>query len=183
MQNAKVRRRRAMGPLTLRTAPGNRCRGLLQAGHLTFPAAIGRSGTSIFKREGDGCTPVAAMPVLAGYRRAGRVSFATSPLALRAIRPTDLWCDAPWHAAYNRPVQAPFSARHEKMARKDGLYDLCLVLDWNISSRKRFAGSAIFFHLCHADFRPTEGCIAIPLRTMLRLLPLIRKGTVLRVLK
>jgi L,D-peptidoglycan transpeptidase YkuD (ErfK/YbiS/YcfS/YnhG family) len=93
-----------------------------------------------------------------------------------------LWCDQPGDANYNRPVKAPFSKSHEKMKRDDGLYDVCLVMDWNISSRARNRGSAIFFHLIRPGYKPTEGCIAIHPRDMNRILPYLRKGTVVRVL-
>lgn len=169
--------------ITVRTAPGNRSRGLLQAGHLVFRAALGKSGTTVFKREGDGGTPVARMKILRGFRRSRRVRFAPSVLPLSPIGKDDLWCDQPGHAAYNRPVKAPFGFGHEVMTRQDGLYDICLVLDWNIRSRKRYAGSAIFFHLNHPGYMPTAGCISISRRDMLRLLPFIGKGTVLRVMK
>lgn len=174
----------AAGPvLVVRRAPRNGCRAILQLGHLAFPAAIGRGGLSVFKREGDGATPVARMQILHGYRRMDRIRQARSPLVLRNSRKSDLWCDASGHPAYNRAVQAPFSASHEEMRRADHLYDLCIVLDWNISSRKRHAGSAIFFHLIDGDYTPTAGCVALSARDMIRLLPHLRKGTVLKVLK
>jgi L,D-peptidoglycan transpeptidase YkuD (ErfK/YbiS/YcfS/YnhG family) len=93
-----------------------------------------------------------------------------------------LWCDQPNHPAYNRLVKAPFRASHEEMRRDDGLYDICLVLDWNITSRKRNGGSAIFFHLIKPGYQPTAGCIAVSLRDMKRLIGFLRKGTVVRVL-
>jgi L,D-peptidoglycan transpeptidase YkuD (ErfK/YbiS/YcfS/YnhG family) len=68
------------------------------------------------------------------------------------------------------------------MHRADGLYDICLVLDWNITARRRHAGSAIFFHLTRPGYKPTEGCIAVSRRDMLRILPHLRPGTVVRVL-
>lgn len=176
----KVGKRRV---LVLRTAPGNRSRGILSVGPLSMPAAIGRSGTTAFKREGDGGTPVADMKLLHGYVRTDRIRHALSPLRLRATRAGDLWCDEPRHASYNRPVKAPFGASHEEMMRNDRLYDICLVLDWNLTHRRRHGGSAIFFHLAHADYSPTEGCIALKPRDMLRILPLLRKGTILKVIK
>lgn len=169
--------------LVLRTAPGNRSRAILRVGPLSLPAVIGRSGTTAFKREGDGGTPVAEMKLIDGYIRADRIRLAASPLRLRATRAGDLWCDEPRHACYNRPVRGPLKASHEKMMRSDALYDVCLVLDWNLTRRKRNGGSAIFFHLAHNDYSPTEGCIALKPRDMLRILPLLRKGTVLKVVK
>ena len=68
------------------------------------------------------------------------------------------------------------------LPRKDGLYDVCLVMDWNINSRQRNRGSAIFFHLIRPGDGPTEGCIAVSLPAMRRLLPHMRKGTRIKVL-
>jgi len=56
------------------------------------------------------------------------------------------------------------------------------VLDWNVTSRARNRGSAIFFHLIRPGYEPTAGCVAISARDMRRILPYLRKGTILRVL-
>lgn len=169
--------------ITVRPAPGDPRRAIVQAGHLSFPAALGRSGRTSRKREGDGATPIARMPLLYGYFRSDRVKGGLrSGLPLKPIRPSMLWCDAPTDASYNRPVRAPFARSHEKLKREDHLYDICLVMDWNISARKRHRGSAIFFHLASPGFTPTEGCVAIRRRDMQRLIPHLGRGTVVRVL-
>jgi L,D-peptidoglycan transpeptidase YkuD (ErfK/YbiS/YcfS/YnhG family) len=93
-----------------------------------------------------------------------------------------LWCDAPGHALYNRPARSPLAASHERMMREDHLYDICLVMDWNVVSRRQGRGSAIFFHLARPGLAPTEGCIAIRLADMRRLLALVKKGTMVRAL-
>ncbi len=154
----------------------------MQVGPLRIPAAIGRAGRTSRKREGDGGTPIAAMPLLSGFLRADRVALPKTALPMRRIRPFMLWCDEPGHPSYNRLVRAPFRPSHEEMRRKDGLYDICLVLDWNVTSRRRNAGSAIFFHLIRPGYEPTAGCIAVARRDMLRILPHMRRGTVVRVL-
>ena len=79
-------------------------------------------------------------------------------------------------------MKAPFKPSHEEMQRADELYDICLVLDWNITSRKRHGGSAIFFHLIRPGYQPTAGCVAVHPRDMKRLLPFLRKGTLVRVM-
>lgn len=168
--------------IVVRPAPGRKSRAIVQVGPLRIPAAIGRSGRSAGKREGDGATPVAAMAILSGYLRGDRLSRPKTPLPLRPITKSMLWCDAPAHPSYNRPVRAPFPQSCEEMFRKDGLYDICLVLDWNVLSRRRNRGSAIFFHLIRPGYEPTEGCIAVSRRDMLRILPHLRRGTVVRVL-
>ena len=168
--------------ILVRPAPGNPRQAVVQAGRLTFHAALGRSGRTSGKREGDGATPIASMRLLYGYYRRDRLIIPDTALRMIPIRKSMLWCDAPDDANYNRPISAPFGESHESMLRSDHLYDICLVMDWNISSRKRNRGSAIFFHLAKPGYQPTEGCVAIKRRDMLRLLPLIGPETIVRVL-
>ncbi|TNM61020.1 L,D-transpeptidase family protein [Aliirhizobium smilacinae] len=167
--------------ITVRTAPRSRQRAIVSFKGITFQAAIGRSGVSAFKREGDGATPIASMRLLNGFVRGERIRLPQTPLSMRRIGRDMLWCDEPKHAAYNRLVKSPFRPSHEEMMRADGLYDVCLVLDWNITSRKRHGGSAIFFHLIKPGYQPTAGCIAVSPRDMKRLLPHLRKGTMVKV--
>ncbi|MFB9949775.1 L,D-transpeptidase [Rhizobium puerariae] len=167
--------------ITVRTAPRDRRQGIVSFGGITVRAALGRSGTSAFKREGDGATPVAAMPVLYGFVRGERVRLPPTALPIRRIRKDMLWCDQPEHPAYNRLVRAPFRPSHEEMMRADGLYDICIVLDWNIRSRRRHGGSAIFFHLIKPGYQPTAGCIAVSLRDMLQLIRFLRAGMVFKI--
>ncbi|WP_064696599.1 L,D-transpeptidase family protein [Rhizobium aegyptiacum] len=168
--------------IVVRPAPGKKSRAIVRFGAITVPAAIGRSGRTIMKREGDGATPIASMRLISGFRRGERNGHLSTALSLRRIRADMLWCDQPGNANYNRLVRAPFGASHEEMQRSDGLYDICLVMDWNISSRARNRGSAIFFHLIRSGYEPTAGCVAVSLSDMRRLLPHLRKGTIVRVL-
>ncbi len=173
---------RGLGEIIIRLAPGKRSQAILQAGPLRFRAAIGRSGITACKREGDGATPRAAMRLLYGYTRGDHVRLPPTALAMRRIRPDMLWCDAPASPSYNRPVRAPFAASHEKLNRDDDLYDVCIVIDWNVASRRRGAGSAIFFHLAKPGYAPTEGCVALSFADMRRLLPHLGHHTRIRVL-
>ena len=111
------------------------------------------------------------------YFRPDRRRAGIGPVQLPAapIRADLGWCDAPDDANYNRPVRLPFSPSHETMLREDRLYDVCVVLDWNIRPRRRGGGSAIFLHIARPGMKPTEGCIAVSPRTMARLLPLLTR--------
>ena len=131
-------------------------------GGVVLPCALGRSGISARKREGDGATPRAALAVLRGYARFDR-NWQRGPFWTR-IDPRLGWCDAPLSPCYNRPVRLPFVTSHETMTREDALYDRVIVLDWNLSCRARGRGSAIFLHqarLTGGAAGPTEGCIAL----------------------
>ncbi len=156
----------------------------MQAGDRVFACALGRGGISAVKREGDGATPLAEMRILEGYFRDDRFAGARrTRLAMTPIGVDLGWCEVPDDRNYNRPVRLPYPVSHEYMRRPDRLYDACLVLDWNISPRRRGRGSAIFFHLARPDFTPTQGCVAVSARTMARLLPLLSNRTVLRVVR
>ncbi len=174
------------GPIrlvTVRTRPGHRSQGLLAAGGAVFPCALGRGGISSNKREGDGATPLGEMRILSGYFRADHVAARATRLPMTPI-PGDLgWCEVPDDRNYNRPVRIPYGASHERMRRDDRLYDVCIVLDWNIQPRRRGRGSAIFFHLARPGFTPTQGCVAVTLPVMKRLLPRLSAKTVLKVVR
>lgn len=121
------------------------------------------------------------MPVLGGFQRGEQRRMIVSQVSLRRVGRRDGWCDAPTHAAYNRPVRLPFGFSHETLTRSDSLYDVALILDWNVSRRARGAGSAIFLHVARDGFPPTEGCIALRRGDLQRLLKVIRRGDIVRV--
>ena len=146
-------------------------RGHLQAGGGWIACALGRHGVSYRKREGDGRTPAGAYKILRGLFRADRLARPASAIRFQHITPLMGWCDDPRATAYNRPVKLPYSPSHEVMLREDRLYDVVLVLDYNIAPRRRNAGSAIFFHIAEAGWPGTAGCIAISPADMRRLLP------------
>jgi L,D-peptidoglycan transpeptidase YkuD (ErfK/YbiS/YcfS/YnhG family) len=169
--------------LIVRARPGNPSQGFLVAGNAVFPCALGRGGISANKREGDGATPLAAMRILSGYFRGDHVAARRTRLAMAPIHAKLGWCEVSDDRNYNRPVKIPYGASHETMRRADRLYDYCLVLDWNISPRRRGRGSAIFFHLARSGFTPTQGCVAVTAKVMARLLPYLSDRTILQVMR
>ncbi len=180
-RNKQGRAGRAITALFVRKAllpdTGQCWRGRLHIGGRHIPCILGRSGTRIRKREGDGTTPIGAWAILGGFFRADRVKRALSSLPMSQISQDDGWCDEPDHRQYNRQVRLPFAGSHERLWRDDQLYDTLLVLDYNLSLRSRGKGSAIFFHIASADQKPTEGCVAISAADMRKILPLLRQGT------
>ena len=163
----------------MRRRPGHADQGLLSVDGTVYPCALGRSGVRAVKRAGDGATPLGRMRLICGYYRHGRLGQRRTRLPLAATRPDLGWCDAPDDRNYNRPVALPYPASHERMLRADRLYDCCIVLDYNIAPRRRGAGSAIFLHIARSGFQPTEGCVAVTMATMRRLLPRLGDRTVL----
>jgi L,D-peptidoglycan transpeptidase YkuD (ErfK/YbiS/YcfS/YnhG family) len=162
--NASLRR------ITVSTASSDPAKGFLMAGGLKAPCALGRSGIGGRKREGDGKTPEGQYRLVAVLYRPDRIRRPATKLPIMPIRPDMGWCDDPADLHYNREVRLPFAASHEELWRQDHVYDLVVILDYNLERPVRGAGSAIFLHLAKPGFTPTEGCVAVTLPTMRRLL-------------
>ena len=149
--------------------------GRLIAGNLVLPCALGRSGVTRRKREGDGATPAGRFELLYVYLRRGRAAKPRGVPA-RFVGREDKWCDDARSFLYNRPLRGPTRLSHERLWRPDGLYDVIGVLDYNIRPRVLGLGSAIFFHIASETLGPTAGCVALRPRDMARLLPRLSKG-------
>jgi L,D-peptidoglycan transpeptidase YkuD (ErfK/YbiS/YcfS/YnhG family) len=134
---------------------------VLWLGREAWRCALGRGGLRANKAEGDGATPIGALPLRRVFYRADRVARPACLVPVEPLAPEDGWCDDPAHADYNRHIRLPHPARHEALWREDGLYDIIGVLGWNDAPVIRNRGSAIFLHLARPDLAPTDGCIAL----------------------
>lgn len=167
--------------LLVHARPGAPTKGILRLGDRRFPCALGRSGITHAKREGDGATPAGRYEIVDIRYRADRIRRPATRLPLRPSRPLDGWCDAVGDRNYNRPVRMPYPKSAETMWRTDALYDVVVILDWNLTRRSQGRGSAIFFHLARPSFLPTEGCVAVRLADMRRILRRLRPGAAIEV--
>ena len=143
----------------------------LQAGQTTILAAIGKAGMSHLKREGDNASPVGRYVLNPPLFRADRLPRIRTVSGSRPLKSTMGWCDARESFLYNKPVRAGSSFSHETLWREDNVYDVVLSTSHNRSPRVRGAGSAIFLHLARAGYEPTQGCVAVSLPDLRRLLP------------
>ncbi len=134
---------------------------VLRMGGLALPVVLGAAGTRVDKVEGDKATPTGLLRLRRVLYRADRGPAPACAVPREPLAPDDGWCDDPSHADYNTLVRLPHPARHERLWREDGLYDLLGVLGWNDDPVVRDRGSAIFLHVAHPDGRPTEGCVAL----------------------
>jgi L,D-peptidoglycan transpeptidase YkuD (ErfK/YbiS/YcfS/YnhG family) len=144
--------------------------GWLMIGGQRVPAALGRGGVRADKQEGDGATPAGSLKLRRVLYRADRVKPPACVVPIEPLAPDDGWCDDPTHRDYNRMIRLPHEARHEELWRSDGLYDVIGVLGWNDHPVERGRGSAIFLHVARPDHAPTEGCVALALVELQRLL-------------
>ncbi len=167
--------------INVTAADADRRRGQLTAGALAIPCALGRNGTTSHKREGDGGTPLGTFRLQEVLYRPDRGAIPATSLPLRPIAPDDGWCDAPDNAKYNQAVHLPYPASHERLWRDDNLYNVVVVLDYNIAPVVPGAGSAIFLHCAREDLSPTEGCVAIDEASLRELLADCSTDTVMTI--
>jgi L,D-peptidoglycan transpeptidase YkuD (ErfK/YbiS/YcfS/YnhG family) len=170
-------RRTSLHSIRVTSRPGRRTQGWLVAGGKTVPVALGRSGIKADKREGDGGTPAGRFHPVRLWWRADRLPPPRTLLPLRRIRPEDAWCEDPADRRYNQPFRRSANEPGDRLRRGDGLYDLIIELDHNTRPRVAERGSAVFIHVARPGLTPTQGCIALTRKDLLRLLPAIGRKT------
>ena len=144
-------------------------------------AAVGRAGVSANKREGDGATPAGTFPLISAFFRADRLPPPFSRLPVRVLSPSDAWVDDPADPNYNRLVPLPYSGHTEPMWLDDAVYDLLVVIGYNMDPVIAGAGSAIFVHVARPDFSPTAGCIAVAKDILVGLMPRLGPGSTITI--
>ena len=152
---------RQLDLIKVRAEGMERHRGRMSAGERILPCALGRSGVTQDKREGDGASPAGTWPLRQVLFRPDRIARPSTGLPVSPLSPSDGWCDDPADPRYNRPVQLPYGASAEALWRDDAVYDLIVVLGYNDEPPQPGRGSAIFLHLATPDLGPTAGCIAV----------------------
>src|SRR6188508_2546889 len=98
-------RRHSLATFRVRAKPGLRTRGILTAGALALPVALGRGGIRANKREGDGGTPRGTFRLRRLWWRADRTTRPVTQLPVRRIRGDDAWCEDSSDRHYNQPIR------------------------------------------------------------------------------
>lgn len=157
--------------------------GRLEGGGLSLRCALGKGGVvpAAEKREGDGASPAGVWPVRRVWYRADKGPPPETGIPVIALRPEDGWCDAPGDARYNQWVPLPCPARHERLWREDGLYDLIVELGYNDDPPVTGKGSAIFLHVARPGYLPTEGCAALAEDDLRAVLKRLQGGSVIEI--
>ena len=91
------------------------------------------------------------------------------------------WCDDPNSKDYNKLIRFPFKYSAEKLYRKDNIYDIILVLNYNLDPIIKNKGSAIFIHVATKNCKFTQGCIAINKKDLKKIIKQINKKTLIRI--
>ena len=139
--------------------------------------SIGKRGISIKKKEGDKRTPKGEFKLRYILYRKDRVFDLQTTLKKIKIDKKMGWCDDPKSSYYNKIIKYPFKYRSEKLWRKDNIYDIIIIIDYNLNPVIKNKGSAIFLHIAKRNYQPTDGCIAVSKKNIKLLLSKINKKT------
>lgn len=124
-------------------------------------ASIGRNGFALpgEKVEGDGKSPtgVFALGQLFSYE-----NIVNTSLPFIQTIEDDIWIDDTNHKDYNKYIKGNTTATSFEHLHLAGVYyKYCMVIEYNTNPVIKGKGSAIFFHVADAYYKPTAGCVAI----------------------
>ena len=143
--------------------------GYLKFKNLKFKCSLGKAGIGVKKIEGDNITPKGTYKIIRIYYRKDRIKKLCSKIKLVKINKKIGWCDDPKSKKYNKQITLPYKYNHEKLYRKDNIYDIVLVLNYNLNPIIKNKGSAIFIHVARKNYNKTKGCIAIKKKNLMRI--------------
>jgi hypothetical protein len=155
--------------------------GYLKFKNLKFKCSLGKSGVGEKKIEGDNITPKGTYQITRIYYRKDRIKKIKTKIKLFEIKKKFGWCDQPDSKFYNRLINLPNKLSHEKLYIKDNIYDVIIVLNYNMNPTIQYKGSAIFIHVAKRKFTPTKGCVAISKKNLLYLIEKISKKTKIKI--
>ena len=142
--------------------------------------ALGKRGIGNKKKEGDFITPKGMYKIKTIFYRKDRVPYLNSKIIKKPITKNMGWCDDPKSKKYNKVIRFPFSFSAEKLYRRDNIYDIILVLNFNLNPIVKNKGSAIFIHCSHVDNRNTAGCIALKKKDLFFLIKNLDRKTYIK---
>lgn len=138
----------------------------------SIPANVGSQGISENKIEGDNKTPKGLFPLGTAF---GNENLNLN-IAYRQLTEADKFIDDKDNKDYNRWITGDTDAdSYETMLRKDGVYNLGIVIDYNMNPVVPGKGSAIFMHIWYRPNIGTTGCVAMDQTNLLKLLRWLNK--------
>jgi L,D-peptidoglycan transpeptidase YkuD (ErfK/YbiS/YcfS/YnhG family) len=155
--------------------------GYLKYKKFKFRCALGKAGIKNKIKEGDNITPKGTYKTIKLFYRTDKIPKIKTALKKFKIKKNMGWCDDPRSRFYNKQIKLPSILGHEKLYRKDDIYDLVVVLNYNFKPVVKNKGSAIFIHITNR-YKPTQGCIALKKKDLILLLSLIKKNTKIKII-
>lgn len=155
--------------------------GYLEYKNFKFRCALGKAGVKTKIKEGDNITPKGTYKILNIYYRKDRIKKIKSSINKIKINKNMGWCDDTLSKYYNKQIKLPSKFSHEILYRKDNIYDIVCVINYNINPTLKNKGSAIFLHITKKKYQRTKGCIALKKNHLITLLSLIKKNTKIKI--
>ena len=155
--------------------------GYLKYKKFEFRCALGKAGIKNKTKEGDNITPKGTYKTIKLFYRSDKISKIKTILKKFKIKKNMGWCDDPRSKFYNKEIKLPSLYSHEKLYRKDSVYDLVVVLNYNFKPIIKNKGSAIFIHVTN-KYKSTQGCIALKKEDLVKLLSVIKKNTKIKII-
>ena len=155
---------------------------LINKNYLTYnklkvKCAIGEKGIGYKRKEGDFLTPQGKYKIKYILYRKDRVKKIKTNIKKIEIKKNMGWCNDPKSKDYNKLVKLPFVYSCEKLYKKENIYDLILVLNFNMNPIIKKKGSAIFIHVAKKNYKKTEGCVALKKIHLLKIIKKLKKNT------
>ena len=155
--------------------------GYLKYKKFKFRCALGKGGIKQKEREGDFITPKGKFKLIKIYYRSDRIKKISSVLKKNKIKKNMGWCDDVSSNYYNKQIKINKKISHEKLHRKDNVYDIIVVLNYNLNPIIKGKGSAIFLHVAKKNYNKTQGCIALKKNELLNLVSKIKRNTQIKI--
>ena len=155
--------------------------GYLKYKNLKFRCALGKGGVKKKIIEGDNITPKGIFKIIKIYYRPDKIKKIKTLIKKIKIKKNMGWCDDPNSDFYNKQIKLPTKLSHEKFYRKDNLYDLIAVLNYNTNPIIKNKGSAIFIHIGKDSYKKTKGCIALKKEHLIKIISKIKKNTKIKI--
>ena len=146
-----------------------------------YKCALGKNGIAKRKKEGDKKTPAGIFSLGKVYYRKDKIRNLKTNLKKIVIKKKMAWCDDPNNKFYNKLTFTNDKSK-EKLYRKDNLYNIIVVINYNIKPIIKNKGSAIFIHLAKKNYSGTMGCIGLKKKDLLDILKTVNKRTKIKII-
>jgi len=143
--------------------------------------ALGKRGIGYKKKEGDLITPVGKYKIKYILYRKDRIKKIYSKIRTIVIKKNMAWCNDPESKDYNKLIKLPSDFSFENLYKKENIYDIVLVLDYNMNPIIKNKGSAIFIHVAKKNYKKTEGCMALRKIHLLKIIKLLESNTKVKI--
>jgi hypothetical protein len=155
--------------------------GYLKYKNFKFRCSLGKAGVNIKKVEGDNVTPKGTFKIIKIYYRADKNRKIKTSIKKIKIKKNMGWCDDPRSRFYNKQIKLPNKLNHEILYRKDNIYDIICVINYNMNPTIKNKGSAIFLHIAKKNYQKTKGCIALKKNDLIKLVSMIKKNIKIKI--